>query len=108
MKPLIIASCVVLTAAIAAVRFSPANSLLDDIYPRDADKAAALKLCILSNPDFNRLDKAARDACYHHAFGEQAASVPPSPSAVSKTANQIDQSAAMGDHIARNDIRLTQ
>jgi hypothetical protein len=81
-----------------------------DIYPRDADKAAALKLCILSNPDFNRLDKAARDACYHHAFGEQAASVPPSPPTVSKSASQIDlkQSAAMGDHIARNDMRLTQ
>jgi hypothetical protein len=105
MKPLIIAACVGLTAAVAAAQFGPANRLLDDIYPRDATKAAALRLCILANPEFNRLDKAARDACYHHAFGDSSA-----PSADLKPASQIDlkQSAAMGNHIARNDIRLAQ
>jgi hypothetical protein len=110
MKRLIIATCVCLTAAVAAAQFGPANSLLDDIYPKDAAKAAALRLCILANPDFNRLDRAARDACYHHAFGEQVASVPLAPAPDLKTSNQIDlrQSAAMGDHIARNDIRLTR
>jgi hypothetical protein len=108
MKLLVIATCVGLTVAIAATQFGPAKGLLDDIYPRDANKAAALRLCILANPDFNRLDRAARNACYHHAFGEQAASVPPAPPLDPKTSNQIDlrQSAAMTDHVARNDIRL--
>lgn len=72
MKPLIIATLVGLTAAVAAAQLGPVNRLLNDIYPRDAARAEALKLCMLANSNFNRLDAAARDACYHHAFGKQA------------------------------------
>jgi hypothetical protein len=109
MKPGIIATFVGLAAAAGATQLSLVNSLLDDIYPKDAARAEALRLCILANPNFNRLDSAARDACYHHAVGEQA-SVPSAPPQDLKTSNQVDlrQSAAMGSHIARNDIRLNQ
>jgi hypothetical protein len=109
MKRLMIAHCIGLTVAAAASQFGPINSLLDDVYPKDAGKAQALRLCVLANPNFNRLDSAARDACYHHAFGEQA-SISSTPSPDFKTPNQVDlrQSAAMGSHIARNDIRLSQ
>jgi hypothetical protein len=109
MKPLIIVTFVGLTGAVAAAQIGPVPGLLNDIYPKDAAKAEALRLCILANPNFNRLDGTARDACYHHAFGEQA-SVSSTPLADFKTPNQIDlrQSAAMGSHVAPNDIRLTQ
>jgi hypothetical protein len=110
MKPLVIATCIGVIAAAAVVQFGPANGLLDDIYPKDPAKAAALRLCILANPDFNRLDGTMRDACYHHAFGEQTASVPPALAPDLKTSNQVDlrQSAAIGSHVARNDVRLSQ
>ena len=110
MKRLVIAALVGLAVATAAAHFRPVNSVLDDIYPKDTAKADALRLCILANPNFNRLDRAARDACYHHAFGDQAAvsSLPPSPEL--KTSNQVDlrQAAAVGSHAARNDVRLAQ
>ena len=101
MKRLIVATFVGLTAAAVASQFGPIRTLLDDIYPKDATKAQALRLCMLANPNFNRLDSAARDACYHHAFGEQA-SVSPVPSADVKPSDQVDvrPSAAMNSHTA--------
>jgi hypothetical protein len=110
MRPLtIVATVVGLTVAAAVAQFGPVKGLLDDIYPKDAAKAQALKLCILANPDFDRLDSAARNACYHHAFGEQA-SVSSALSPDFRTPNQVDlrQSAAMGSQVARNDVRLAQ
>jgi hypothetical protein len=89
MKRLIVATFVGLTAAAAASQFGPIHSLLDDIYPKNAAKAQALRLCILANPNFNRLDGAARDACYHHAFGERA-SVSPAPAPDLKSSYQVD------------------
>lgn len=77
MKPLIIATLVGLTAAVAVGQLRPVNRLLGDIYPRDAARAEALKLCMLANPNFNRLDGAAREACYRHAFGKQASQPAP-------------------------------
>ena len=79
MKSLVIATCVGLAVATAASQFGPINSLLDDIYPKDAARAQALRLCMLADPNFNRFDSAARDACYYHAFGERA-SISPVPS----------------------------
>jgi hypothetical protein len=109
MKRLIIATLVGLTAAVAAAQFGPVNRLLGDIYPRDAARAEALKLCMLANPNFNRLDSAARDACYYHAFGRQASLPSPSPTEF-ETPNQIDlgKSAAADGRVPAGDIRLAQ
>jgi hypothetical protein len=103
MKRLIVATFVGLTAAATASQFGPIHSLLDDIYPEDAARAQALRLCILANPNFNRLDSAARDACYHHAFGE--ASVSSVPPLDVKPSDRVDlrPTAAMDSHIARSD-----
>jgi hypothetical protein len=83
---LIIATFVGLTAPVAIAQFRPVNCLLDKIYPKDAAKAEALRLCILANPNFDRLDGAARDPCYHHAFGEHASVSSVSPTEF-KTSN---------------------
>ena len=108
MKLRITVAIVGITVAAAATQLGPIGTLLGEIYPKDAAKAEALRLCILSNPEFNRLDSAARGACYHHAFAEQAATSLV-PTTDSKTFNQVDlrQSAAMGSHVG-NDIRLNQ
>jgi hypothetical protein len=86
-KRLIVAT-VGLTVAAAASQFGPIRTLLDDIYPKDAARAQALRLCMLANPNFNRLDSAARDACYHHAFGERASLPGSSPDL--KSSDQVD------------------
>jgi len=101
MKSLIIATFIGLTAAAAASQFGPINRLLDDIYPKDAAKAQALRLCMLADPNFNRLDSAARDACYYHAFRERA-SISPAPSPDLKPSNRVDlkSSAATDSRIA--------
>jgi hypothetical protein len=87
-KRLFVATFIGLTVAAAASQFGPIRSLLDDIYPKDAARAQALRLCMLANPNFNRLDSAARDACYHHAFGERASLPGPSPDL--KSSDQVD------------------
>jgi hypothetical protein len=79
MKRLIVATVVGLTAAAAASQFGPMHALLDDIYPKNAARAQALRLCMLADPNFNRLDSAARDACYYHAFGERTSVSPTAP-----------------------------
>jgi hypothetical protein len=108
MKLRIIVALVGLTAAAAATQWGPIGTLVNDIYPKDAAKADALRLCILANPNFDRLDSTARAACYHHAFAEQA-STSLVPTTDAKAFNQVDlrQSAAMGSHVG-NDIRLNQ
>ncbi len=88
MKPLMIATLVGLAAAAAVAQLAPVNRVLNDIYPRDAARSEALRLCMLANPNFNRLDSTARDACYQHAFGKQAllsTSLPPSPTEPGET-----------------------
>jgi len=104
MKPLIVATLVGLTVAAAASQFGPIHSLLDDIYPKDAARAQALRLCMLANPNFNRLDTTARDACYHHAFGGRG-SVPSVPLPDLKPSDQVDlmPSAAMETNLASRD-----
>jgi hypothetical protein len=108
MKLRITLAIVGLTVVAAATQLGPIGTLVEKIYPKDAAKAEALRLCILANPAFNRLDSTARDACYHHAFAEQAATSLAQPTDT-RTFNQVDlrQSAAMGGHVG-NDIRLNQ
>ena len=89
MKRLIVATFVGLTAAAAASQFGPIRSLLDDIYPKNAARAQALRLCMLADPNFNRLDSAEREACYHHAFGERT-SVSPAAAPDLKSSDRVD------------------
>ena len=108
MKSRIIVILVGLTVAASVAGLGPVGKLLDDIYPKNAAKAEALRLCILANPNFNRLDSDARDACYYHAFAEQALT-PPVQATESKAPNQVDfrQSSALSGHVG-NDIRVIQ
>lgn len=48
----------------AALQPTIATNFLADIYPVDPAKRQALALCILENPEFNRLSSTSRDSCY--------------------------------------------
>jgi hypothetical protein len=57
LKRLIIVTFVGLTAAVSVAQFRRVKRLLDKkSYPKDAAKTEALKLCVLANPSFDRLD----------------------------------------------------
>lgn len=101
MKRLFVATFAGLTVAAAASQFGPIQSLMDNIYPKDAARAQALRLCMLANPNFNRLDSAAREACYHHAFGERTSV--PSPDVKPSDNLDLGPSAAMDSHLAHSD-----
>jgi hypothetical protein len=108
MKPLFVAAIIGMAAGAAvAMQSGTVSGFVADIYPTDSIRREALNLCALANPSFNRLDLAARDLCYQHAFPP-----PPSPQslvAAGRAPNQVDlgQAASMGSS-PRNDVRLVQ
>jgi len=103
-----VAAVVTLLAGTAAFQFQPISNLLAEVYPNDAAKREALNLCTLSDPKFDRLDVAARDACYHHAFAAAASTVL-SAAVVSPPPNQIDLRQAAGrGNVPLNDVRIVQ
>src|SRR5262249_25078341 len=53
---------------VAAGNSAAVKGFYQDIYPTDPAKRAALELCFLQDHMFNRLDSAARQACYSHAL----------------------------------------
>jgi hypothetical protein len=100
--PVLVAAVIVIAAGIAATQF------LTDVYPKAATKREALNLCVLADPTFNRLDPAARDSRYQHAF-----SAPALPGTLALTAsippNEVDLKQAPSQTGApRNDIRVLQ
>jgi hypothetical protein len=107
MKPLLVATIIGIAAGVAATQTTAVSGFLGEIYPANPARREALNLCLLADPSFNRLNPAARDACYEHAFGEPAPQG--TPMAAGSTANQVDLRRATSLTSApRNDVRLVQ
>ena len=77
MKLFIVAIAVGAAIGIVASQLDPVRDFVADIFPKDAAKRQALNLCILAEPNFNRLDAAARDRCYQHALVASGIAHPP-------------------------------
>lgn len=107
MRRLLVATVIGIAAGVAAMQLKTVSGFFASIYPTDPAKREALDLCILADPNFNRLDRSAREACYRHALG---ASVPPETSTRAGSApNQVDLQHAVGQSGApRNDVRIIQ
>jgi hypothetical protein len=88
MKPRLIATIIGIAAGGIAMQSPVVSGFVADIYPADPARREALKLCVFADPNFNRLDAAAREACYQHAFATLASTEPPMPT--SRTPNQVD------------------
>lgn len=72
------------------------------IYPSDPAKRQALDDCIATEPNFNRLDAAARVACYQGAALKRA----PSPA---MTGDFVDRwRADRQGHLPQDDVRAEQ
>jgi len=97
-------------AAVAIARPDAVAAIYQQIYPSDPALRRALDQCSLENRAFDRLDPAAREACYRRnpAHYQSAAAAGPEPR-VTAAPNFVDQWRAAGQgHLQRNDIRAEQ
>ncbi len=95
-------------ASIAAiVRPDAVSAVLQQLYPSDPQKRQALAECFTQDPRFDRLDLAARQACYRHLLpsAANAGGAPNDPA----RGNFVDLWRAAGQgHLPQNDIRAEQ
>lgn len=101
------AALVGIASLVAIVRPDAVGALYQQLYPSDPEMRRALNECFTLDPQFNRLDPAARQACYRHmlpsAAKEAAAPHPPAAS------NFVDLWRASGrGHLPQNDIRAEE
>jgi hypothetical protein len=107
MKPLLVATIIAIAAGVASTQSTVVLGFIAEIYPSDLAKREALYLCALANPNFNRLDPAARDTCYQHAFATPAAQG--NQVLTASAPNEVDLRQAAGRTGApRNDVRIVQ
>jgi hypothetical protein len=79
-----------------------------DIYPADPMQRRALNQCFTLDPQFNRLDPHAREACYRH-YASSAAQPPSDKAPPHPAPNFVDLWRAAGQgHMPQNDIRAEQ
>ena len=100
----IIVLLVVGAAGFAAMKPEVVKAFYEGIYPSDPVKRQALDMCFMEDHQFNRLDAAARDACYRRTLftlGEAS----PAPKAAPPKVNIVDlQRAAGQSSMPHNDI----
>lgn len=92
---------------VAIVRPDAVGAIYQQLYPSDPEMRHALNECFTLDPQFNRLDPAARQACYRHMLpsAAQGAAAPhrPAPS------NFVDRWRAAGQgHLPQNDVRAEE
>jgi hypothetical protein len=84
-RRLLVATIIGIAAGVAAMQSKTVSGFFASIYPTDPAKREALDLCIFADPNFNRLDRAAREACYRHALGQSAPRASSAPNQVDNT-----------------------
>jgi hypothetical protein len=107
MKPLLLAAMVSVSAVGAALEPGNLTSVINDIYPLDAAKRQALNLCMLRDPNFNRLASAAREVCYRHELDEPQLAAARATIGVAPNDVELHQAAAW-ENAPRNDIRVIE
>jgi hypothetical protein len=101
------ATLIGIASLIAIVRPGSVMAVYQQLYPSDPQMRRALNQCFTLDPQFDRLDPAARQACYRHTlppFGN--GGLAPHLRARS---NFVDLWRAAGQgHLPQNDIRAEQ
>jgi hypothetical protein len=110
MRLLWLAGLAGILVVVATARPDAVGAIYQQIYPSDPALRRALDQCSLENRAFDRLDPAAREACYRHnpAHYKSAAAAGPEPR-VTAAPNFVDQWRAAGQgRLPHNDIRAEQ
>jgi len=100
------ATLVGVASVVVIIRPDAVGALYQQLYPSDPEMRQALNECFTLDPQFNRLDPAARQACYRHMLPSAADAAAPHRPAPS---NFVDLwRAASQGHLPQNDIRAEQ
>jgi len=112
MKAIILTILIALSCGVEAAHPHALVAMLQKIYPTDASRRQALDMCFMADHQFNRLDPAAREACYRRfaqnlPSGRSDGATP--PAATVQQANFVDLWRAAGQgRLPQNDIRFQQ
>ncbi len=101
------AGLVAVASLVAILRPDAVDALYRQLYPSDPEMRQALNECFTLDPQFNRLDPAARQACYHHILPAAGGGIAGSDSAASGNFVDLWRAAGQG-HLPQNDIRAEQ
>jgi hypothetical protein len=108
MKSMWVVGLVGLSVGVGMVRPAELWGVYRQLYPADPAEQRALNECFTQDPNFNRLNPAAREACYRHNVpalaAEHAQTLRHLP-----TGNFVDLWRAAGQgHLPQNDVRAEQ
>lgn len=101
------AALVGVASLVVIIRPDAVSALYQQLYPSDPQMRQALNDCFTLDPQFNRLDPAARQTCYRQRLPAVAngAAAPHRP----EPSNFVDLwRAASEGHLPQNDIRAEQ
>ena len=101
------AGLVGVASMVAIVRPDVVSALYQQLYPSDPEMRQALNECFTLDPQFNRLDPTARQACYRHMLPAAAADAAPSPRPAPSNFVDLWRAAGQG-HLPQNDIRAEE
>ena len=93
--------------AIVIVRPDMVNGFYEQLYPSTPEQRRALNECFTQDPNFDRLDPAAREACYRHVLPSAAAVA--ARARATAAGNFVDLWRAAGQgRLPQNDMRFEQ
>ena len=97
--------------AVSAAGTKPAAvwETLQQLYPSDPMQRQALDQCFMEDHRFDRLDRAAREACYRRNAAARSASAPHPATRISANGNFVDLWRAAGQgQMPRHDVRFEE
>jgi hypothetical protein len=98
-------------AAASAAGSDPAAvwKTLQQIYPSDPMQRQALDQCFMEDHRFDRLDRAAREACYRRNAAARGAAAPDPATHIRANSNFVDLWRAAGQgRMPRHDVRFEE
>jgi hypothetical protein len=104
------AGLVGIVSVVAIAKPDAVGAIYEQLYPSDATQRRALNECFTQDPAFNRLDPAAREACYRHSQASVAgAAAAARTTNLAAGENFVDLWRAAGQgHLPQNDVRAAQ
>ena len=102
-----IAGIIVVSAA--GMRPAAVWEIFQQIYPSDPMQRQALDQCFMEDHRFDRLDRAAREACYRRNAAARGAAAPDQATRIRANSNFVDLWRAAGQgHMPRHDVRFEE
>jgi len=107
MKRFLLVAMVGISATGAVLAPDHLTNFIDSIYPFETSKKQALNLCMLRDPNFNRLNSLSREACYQHELAGPMLAAARATTRVAPNAVDLHHADAW-ESAPSNDIRVME